>query len=115
MPDTVTLGQPQQGLAFGVENGKVALRSLAAANLGEQTGVFYPATGDIDAFYRPTSGPIGQQVLQLVPAAAGTPNYLLPGLQQALGQSAALTPAQFAIEMVNAPQQIDFNPPQAEG
>lgn len=111
VPDTVTISQPQQGLAFGVENGTVALRSLTAANLGQQTGAFFPTTGNISQFYRSASGDIGQQVLQLVPATAGTPGYLIPGLQQALSQSQLLSPAQFAIEMVNAPQQIAFNPP----
>lgn len=113
VPDTVTISQPQQGLAFGVENQTIALRSLAVANLGQQTGAFYPTTGNISQFYRPATGTIGQQVLQLVPATAGAPNYLVPGLQQALSQSQLLSPAQFAIEMVNAPQQIDFNPPTA--
>jgi hypothetical protein len=113
VPDTVTISQPQQGLAFGVENGTVALRSLATANLGKQTGGVFPTTGNISQFFRTPTGDIGQQVLQLVPATPATPGYLIPGLQQALGQSQLLSPAQFAIEMVNAPQQIDFNPPQA--
>lgn len=113
VPDMVTISQPQQGLAFGVENGTVALRSLATANLGQQTGTSFPTTGNISQFYRSASGDIGQQVLQLVPATAGTPGYLIPGLQVALSQSQSLSPAQFAIEMVNAPQQIEFNPPLA--
>jgi hypothetical protein len=112
VPDTVTLSQPQQGLAFGVENELIALRSLATANLGQQTGSFFPTSGNITQYYRPPAGNIGQQVLQLVPSVTGTAGYLIPGLQQALSQSQLLSPAQFAIEMVNAPQQIDFNPPQ---
>lgn len=113
VPDTVTISQPQQGLAFGVESGRIALRSLAASNLGQQTGGFFPGTGDISQFYRTPEGDIGQQVLKLVPADPTQRGYLIPDLQQTLAQSQLLSPAQFAIEMVNAPQQIDFNPPQS--
>lgn len=115
VPDSVTISQPQQGLAFGTENGQIALRSLNAGNLGQQTGAFFPTSGTVSQFYRPSSGDIGEQVLRLVPAVPATPGYLLPALQQALGQGQLLSPAQFAIEMVNAPQQIDFNPPQGNG
>ena len=110
-PDTVTLSQPQQGLTFGVENQLIALRSLATANLGQQTGSFFPASGNISQFYRTLVGKVGQQVLQLVPSVAGTVGYLLPALQQVLGQRQRLSPAQFAIQMLNAPQQITFHPP----
>jgi hypothetical protein len=113
VPDTVTISQPQQGLAFGVENGTIALRSLTAANLGQQTGSVFPTTGNISQFYRSPTGNVGQQVLQLVPATPGAPDYLIPGLQQALSQNQLLSPAQFAIEMVNAPQQIEFASPMA--
>lgn len=115
VPDTVTLSQPQQGLAFGVEESLVALRSLNTANLGQQLGTTYPSTGNISQFYRAATGQIGQQVLQLVPSTAGSPGYLIPGLQQALGCAQLLTPAQFAIQMVNAPEQIQFNPPLSNG
>jgi hypothetical protein len=110
VPDAVTVSQPQQGLAFGVEEGVIALRSLNTANLGQQLGSNFPASGVIAQFFRPPVGLIGERVLQLVPATAGTPNYLIPGLQQALAQPQLLSPAQFAIEMVNAPEQIQFNP-----
>lgn len=113
VPDTVTISQPQQALAFGAENGVIALRSLATSNLGQQLGTTFPASGNISEFFRISTGFIGENVLQLVPATTGAPGYLIPGLQTALNLPQLLTPAQFAIEMVNAPEQITFNPPLA--
>jgi hypothetical protein len=111
IPDTVTLSQPQQGVAYGVVDGAIALRNLTN-ELGKPTGATYP----IGRFYRvtPPGDNIGHQVLKLVPPTPGAPDYLIPGLQSAINQSRLLTPAQFAIEMVNSPQQIQFKLPQAQ-
>ncbi|MDF2193255.1 hypothetical protein [Paraflavitalea sp. CAU 1676] len=112
VPDTVTISQPEQGLLFGVEDGWTILRrSLAATNLGAPLGApNFPASGDIKQFMRPVQNNTGGLVLNLVPAVAGTPNYIIPAMATALSQ-ANISASQFAIEMVKAPEKITFNPP----
>lgn len=108
IPDTVVISQPDQGLTFGVEDGFVIpRRSLDASSLGTQLPPpSFPATGDFTQYMRTPSGNIGTQVLRLFPQTS-TDSALIPALAQALGLT-TLTPSQFAIEMVQAPQRITF-------
>lgn len=121
VPDTVTISEPQQGIAFGVEDGWIVpLRNLAAANPGAQlSGVNFPATGTVQNYMRPVSGNKVGGVLQLVPPQGGNGNsYLVSAMTAQLKTISSqqpvvgnlLTPSQWAIEMVKAPQMIVFNP-----
>lgn len=110
VPDTISISQPQQSSAFGVDDGwTIQLRSLAS-DVGVETGASFPSTGTIQNYMRPATGAIGGRVLSLIDQSA-TGGGLIPALSAALGQSSNLTPSEFAIEMLLAPEQIVFNPP----
>lgn len=121
VPDTVTISEPEQGIAFGVEDGWIVpLRSLLAADLGAQlAGVNFPSNGTVQDYMRPVTGTNAGGVLQLVPSSGGDiTGYLIPAMtaqlktipsqQSVVGNM--LSPSQWAIEMVQAPQQLVFNP-----
>ena len=111
VPDTVTVSQPQQGIVFGVGDGWVIpLRSLQSSNLGEQLGQNFPTDGKFTQYMRPAAPHTGGRVLNLLPKPPDQPGYLIPALSKALGQN-TLSSSRFAIEMIQRPEQIKFNPP----
>jgi len=109
VPDTVALSAPRQALAFGVaSNWTLPLRSLSAASLGAPLNQNFPAAQDCTQYTREPLASTGGRVLNLVPPTAGAANYLLPALKTALGRANDLGPSEFAIQMVRAPEQLQF-------
>jgi hypothetical protein len=112
IPDTVTVSQPQQGIVFGVGDGWIMpLRSLQSSNLGAQLGTNFPPSGNVTQYFRPPVGSTGGRVLNLIPSQPGVQGYLVPALSSALAEQKNLTSSQFAIELIQRPEQIKFNPP----
>ncbi|HTD57078.1 MAG TPA: hypothetical protein VK670_16925 [Silvibacterium sp.] len=115
IPSTVSLSQPSQGIVFGVQQeGQdkrwiIAERSLSG-DIGKATGKNFPASGDLRQYLRPMAGNIGGGVLNLIPVVKGTNGYLIPALSGALSQTSDLTSAQFSLEMIMAPQRVQWNP-----
>ncbi len=99
LPDRIAIREPGQGIHFGVSAAKrINLRHLTGDKLGEHTGEQFPATNGpdlFDAHLRPARGSAERDVLDL--------RGLLPALRTALRLTADPTPAQFALELVNAP------------
>jgi len=110
-PDTVAISQPQQGISFGAADGWIIpLRSLAAPDIGATIGRNFPGTGSLTQFMRTDNEGKNSNVLNIQPSGNVTTGYLAPALVAALG-IATLSPSQFAIEMLQTPEQIKFNPP----
>jgi hypothetical protein len=118
VPDYIEFSEPQESLRFGVDDGNIALRNLipsTGANdpvLGAQLTSAQPfpvfdLSGQAALYMRAA----GSRVLNLDPTSS---TALIPQLQialaKALNQSLPiLGPADFAIQMVKAPEAIDFN------
>ncbi|MCY9694351.1 hypothetical protein [Paenibacillus alginolyticus] len=103
VPDTLTLAEPTQGLCFGVEDGNIIeLRSLTGT-IGQPLGKTFPASGNFSQFLRVSSGSIGNEVLNINNGNGS----LVPSLATALG-AASIDPADFALEMVKAPELLTF-------
>ncbi len=105
VPDTVMLAEPQQGLAFGVEDGMVvSLRQLA-----DPPG--RPLGKDMPAVFRTTGGQLGDTVLNVNDGAAA----MVPTMQSAPYLGAAIGPAQFGMQMIRSPEAITFVAPANQG
>lgn len=102
--DTVKISEPPQGLRFGVEdNNSIQLRSLADP-VGQPLGSSFPdGTGGFNQFLRSTSNGIGAGVL----AINDGDGSVIPALSNALNSS-SLGPADFALQMIKAPEQQIF-------
>ncbi|GAA2687967.1 MULTISPECIES: hypothetical protein [Actinosynnema] len=98
VPDEVVIREPGQGIHFGVDHGGVvSLRGLTPGpKLGYSLGQRFPTEGSVfDDHLRPAEGvPDVLDVRGFAPALAG-----------AFGR-ADLTPAQFALQLVNAPVEV---------
>lgn len=105
--DTFTLAEPPQGLMFGIgdvgtietsgiEHGTIELRKLTAPGIGSPLGDF-PTPAGFGRFLRP-AGDVLDIAGKLAPELAAAHN--LP----------ALSPAQFALQMIKAPQLQTFAP-----
>ena len=108
IPDTIMLAEPQQGICFGIEDGDViGLRQLSNPP-GKPTGTDFPApaTGGFASFFRATSGDVGDSVLNLNDGA----NSVVQTMQGSKYLGTTIGPAQFALEMVKAPEEISFKP-----
>lgn len=104
IPETIMLAEPQQGLCFGVEDGDlINLRQLTNPP-GKPTGKQFPATGGFKSFYRPVSTGPGKYVLNVNDGK----NSVVQTLEQAGYLNASIGPAQFALEMIKAPEEISF-------
>ncbi|MFF4159172.1 hypothetical protein [Streptomyces sp. NPDC001678] len=96
MPDRLTISEPHQGLHFGVdERGNVALRSLAPDEVGRPLGRSVPVGTD-PALTVIT--PAGARVLDVGRLAARLAEDVKPG--------SPLSPAEFAVQLVRAPEQL---------
>jgi hypothetical protein len=96
--DTFTAAEPPQGIHFGFGDlGTIELRKITRPDVGTSMGEFPDTPGDdrFSRFLRPGS----HDVLNI----AGTGDPLLPALAQA-HNVAELSSAQFALQMVKAPQ-----------
>ena len=104
IPDTVILAEPQQGLCFGIEDGDIInLRQLSDPP-GKPTGKNFPASGGFNDFFRPTTGNIGSDVLNI---NDGT-DSVVQSMAKSQYLNATIGPAQFAMQMVKAPEEISF-------
>ncbi|MFE4512800.1 hypothetical protein ACFRMQ_01205 [Kitasatospora sp. NPDC056783] len=100
--DTFTLAEPPQGLHFGFSDiGTIELRRITGASIGAPMGEF-PADPADDRFAR-FLRPGGRDVLNV----AGRGDALLPALGAA-HDGARLSSAQFALQMIKAPQLQEF-------
>lgn len=100
--DTFTLAEPPQGLHFGFSDiGTIELRQITGTDIGAPMGEF-PADPADDRFAR-FLRPGGRDVLNV----AGPGNALLPALGSA-HDDAELSSAQFALQMIKAPQLQEF-------
>lgn len=99
MPDRLTISEPHQGLHFGVDDqGNVALRSLAPGEVGRPLGRSMPV-GDDPALTVTT--PAGARVLDIGALAARLAQDVRPG--------SPLTPAELAVQLVRAPEQLSLS------
>jgi hypothetical protein len=104
--DTFTLAEPPQGLHFGFSDiGTVELREISGPNVGEPLGEFPddPADDRFARFLRPG----GHDVLNV---AGPGDDALLTALGAAHGD-VQLSSAQFALQMIKAPQFQEFARP----
>lgn len=105
VPDTLQLSEPQQGLGFGTsDEGKIELRRLTPP-VGKLKGEKFPSENNFDQFFRVTKNDIGKNVIDL----NNGENSLIPQLKKALAVS-SMGAANFAIQMVKAPERLDFTP-----
>ncbi|GLW04055.1 hypothetical protein Slala05_76850 [Streptomyces lavendulae subsp. lavendulae] len=94
MPDRLTFGEPHQGLHFGMDDrGNVAPRSLAPGEVGRPLG--RPVHVATDPTLTVTT-PAGARVLDVGALAARLAEECKPG--------SALSPAEFALQLVRAPE-----------
>ncbi|WP_435110271.1 hypothetical protein [Nocardiopsis synnemataformans] len=109
--DAFAITEPPQGLHFGVSSrGQLALRNLDPneGEVGTELGPFPQETHAFDRFLRnPSDAALGADVIAVT--EGGDP--LAPAMAEAVG-AGALTPAQFALQMVNAPEIQRFSRPQ---
>ncbi|MEV0416086.1 hypothetical protein AB0I68_36365 [Streptomyces sp. NPDC050448] len=107
--DRFELAEPPRGLCFGIGDvGTIELREITGDRIGHPMGEFPPAAARSDVFGRFArflrSG--GLDVLNV----DGGGDALLPALSQAHGVS-RISSAQFALQMINAPQAQTFSRP----
>jgi hypothetical protein len=111
VPDKVVLGEPREGLGFGVnDEGKVATRKINAGTVvnGSSVDVFNPAS--------PTQTTVavragGQRVLNIsADPLSQQPSNLLELLAQGIADAPAnIGPACFAVQMVKGPEELCFS------
>jgi len=103
VPDQVSIREPGQGIHFGIRDDlRISLRHLTGGpdQLGHPVGRSFPTASDPDVFaahLREGQGSREPDVLNL-----RGDNGLVPALAAAFGLD-DLSPAQFALELVNAP------------
>ncbi|MEU1818360.1 hypothetical protein ABZ543_24695 [Streptomyces roseifaciens] len=99
MPDRLTISEPHQGLHFGVDDqGNVALRSLAPGEVGRPLGRSVPVGTDPALT---VTTPAGARVLDIGRLAARLAGDVKPG--------SPLSPAEFAVQLVRAPEQLTLS------
>lgn len=104
--DTFTIAEPPQGLHFGFGDlGTIEQRKISGPDIGMPMGEFPAETGGDDQFTR-FKRPGDHDVLNV----AGTGDALLPALAQAHNVP-QLSSAQFALQMIKAPQLQTFARP----
>ena len=105
--DTVQISEPPQGLRFGVEDGNIIhLRSLTPPIGKPLSSTFPGGSGGFSQFLRPASHDVGARVLRINDGNTS----LIPALSSALSIS-SLGPADFALQMIKAPEQQAFVKP----
>ena len=108
VPDRLSIREPGQGIHFGInDQNRISLRHLTGSQLGYPSNEEFPAPGTRDIFaghLRPGQGARDPDVLDL-----RGPAGLVPALAGAFGLQ-DLTPAQFALELVNAPLEQILQP-----
>ncbi|MEW2633888.1 hypothetical protein AB0903_20090 [Streptomyces sp. NPDC048389] len=98
--DRLELAEPPRGICFGIgDEGTIELREISGDRIGYRKGDF-PRPAGFSRFLRPG----GSDVLNV----HGTGDALVPALSQAHGV-AEISSAQFALQMINAPQVQTFS------
>ncbi len=106
VPETIMLAEPQQGLCFGVEDDDVINLRKLTDPVGAPTGNEFPSpsSGGFASFYRPVQNNIGNYVLNINDGS----NSVVSTLEQKAYLNTQIGPAQFALQMVKAPEEISF-------
>lgn len=116
VPDNVQLEEPHEGLAFGVtEAGQIVTRTISGSGIvdGAEVQIYNPAAPGT-AYVSLRQG--GNRVLNVnsdpaYPSARppGTPTDLLGLIAQGLNTgTTTITPATFALQMIEGPEQLTF-------
>ncbi|MEU2288988.1 hypothetical protein ABZ614_45140 [Streptomyces sp. NPDC013178] len=110
--DRFELAEPPRGLCFGIGDvGTIELREITGDRIGHPMGEFPPAEARTDIFGRFARflRPGGRDVLNV----DGAGDALLPALSAAHGLTGEqrISSAQFALQMINAPQAQTFSRP----
>lgn len=110
--DHFELAEPPRGLCFGISDvGTIELREITGNRIGHPMGEFPTADTLSDIFGRFARflRPGGRDVLNV----DGTGDALLPALSRAHGLQGTqrISSAQFALQMINAPQAQTFSRP----
>ncbi|MCQ8773526.1 hypothetical protein [Streptomyces telluris] len=99
MPDRLTISEPHQGLHFGVDDqGNVALRSLAPGEVGRPLERSVPVGTDPALT---VTTPAGARVLDIGRLAVRLAEDVKPG--------SPLSPAELAVQLVRAPEQLTLS------
>jgi hypothetical protein len=102
--DSLKITQNHDSMQLGVEDHWVIwLRVTSGDNLGQLSGVQFPASGDFSQFYRPAQGDLGAQVLNL---SDGSQACLAAQLQTAIG--VPVDAAMLALQLVKSPEALTF-------
>jgi hypothetical protein len=100
--DRLELAEPPRGICFGIgDEGTIELREISGDRIGHPRGDF-PRSGGFSRFLRPG----GSDVLNV----HGTGDALVPALSSELDVT-EISSAQFALQMINAPQVQTFSRP----
>ncbi|CQR59531.1 hypothetical protein [Streptomyces leeuwenhoekii] len=110
--DRFELAEPPRGLCFGISDiGTIELRAISGDQIGRPLGEFPPRESRSDIFhgFARFLRPGDHDVLNV----DGTGDALLPALSQAHDLTGAqrISSAQFALQMINAPQAQTFSRP----
>jgi hypothetical protein len=118
VPDTVTLEQPHEGLAFGVDDmGAIVTRKVSPPTVtnGAEIVIYNPQAPGAAS---PTLRAGGMRVLNIIsdphyPTASPppTPTDLLGQIAKALNVgTVGIDPALFAVQMIKGPEELSFSP-----
>ncbi|WP_030602564.1 hypothetical protein [Streptomyces achromogenes] len=108
--DRFELAEPPRGLCFGIgDRGTIELREITGDRIGHPMGEFPPPPPADDSRFRRFLRPGGKDVLNV----DGTGDALVPALSSAHGLTGGqrISSAQFALQMINAPQAQTFSRP----
>ncbi|WP_199863153.1 hypothetical protein [Streptomyces sp. CB00316] len=108
--DRFELAEPPRGLCFGIGDlGTIELREITGDRIGHPMGEFPPPPPADDSRFRRFLRPGGKDVLNV----DGTGDALVPALSSAHGLTGGqrISSAQFALQMINAPQAQTFSRP----
>ncbi len=103
---TVQISAPPQGIRFGVDSGDILLRDITS-----NIGAFMTQNGETmtvpaSSYYRPPTGGFGGTVIDVTTLQAELFGYFAGVLPAG---TTALTPSQFAIQMLQSPEQQRFD------
>ncbi|MEE1754432.1 hypothetical protein [Streptomyces sp. SP18CS02] len=108
--DRFELAEPPRGLCFGLSDiGTIELREITGDRIGHPMGEFPPPPPADDSRFRRFLRPGGKDVLNV----DGTGDALVPALSTAHGLTGGrrISSAQFALQMIDAPQVQNFSRP----
>ncbi len=110
IPDAIVFAEPKQGLCFGVEDGDIIQLRQLTAPVGRPAGQEFPAAGSFEDFFRQPDDAPGGGVLNINDGK----NSIIQTLAQPQYLGKNISPAEFAIQMVKAAEEIFFQPHAAE-